>query len=122
VVPLLLAALLGTIECGWAVYTDHFVTAAANRAVRYAMVRGAACASFASACPASEGDIQAYVLSLAPPGIDPSALTTTATWSPNNSPGSDVTVTVQYNFDWDLPFVNLGPLTLARTAQIVISQ
>lgn len=122
VVPVLFAALLGAIECGWAIYTDHFVTAAANRAARYAMVRGADCTSFASACPASVGDIQAYVRSLVPPGIDASALTTTATWSPNNSPGSSVTVTVQYTFDWSLPFVNLGQLALARTAQVVISQ
>src|SRR6185437_11682740 len=122
VVPLLLTLLIGTIECGWAVYADHFVATAAAAGARYAMVRGATCSGLPSACPAAASDIQSYVSSLAPPGVTAASLSSTTSWSPNNSPGSTVTVVVTYAFPMQIPFVTLGSLNLSARSAVVIAQ
>src|ERR1022692_4089309 len=67
---ILLTMLFGIIQAGLALYSYHFIAEAAREGTRYAIVRGSACTSFASACPASATDIQNYVTGLGFPGID----------------------------------------------------
>ncbi|MGH9487562.1 MAG: TadE/TadG family type IV pilus assembly protein [Terriglobales bacterium] len=122
VIPVLLMLLLGTVELGWGIYVYHFVASAASQAARYASVRGAECSSWPSACPASASDIQTYVRDLAPGAIDTSALTVSTTWTPNNSPGSVVNVTVQYNFLLNVPFTAPITLSLQTSSDLVINQ
>ena len=44
------------------------------------------------------------------------------TWTPDNQPNSSVAVQVQYNFQFQIPFVTLSPVTLSSNSKFVISQ
>ncbi|GGA61218.1 hypothetical protein GCM10011507_10890 [Edaphobacter acidisoli] len=131
---LLLCFIFGVMEICLALYTYHNISEAAREATRFAIVRGNSCTSWASACPASTGDIQNYVKGLGYPGIDPSKMTITPTWtsytsgytcpaapSPCNSTGNLVTVKVQYNFPLSLPFVSLTTIPMSSTSAMIIS-
>lgn len=106
----------GVVDFGRALYAYHFVSHASREATRYAIVHGAQ-----SADPATAADISQYVKSITPDGIDPNAVVVSATWSPNNSPGSSVRVQVQDNFHFIMPLVHMPPLTLVSASQMVIS-
>jgi Flp pilus assembly protein TadG len=93
-----------------------FVCYGARDGTRYAAVRGAT-----SPTPASSGDVRAFVLSEAA-GLDPKQLTVQTTWTPDNQPNSTVAVQVQYNFQFQIPFVTLSPVSLSSNSQFVISQ
>ena len=99
-----------------AISAYNFVCYGARDATRYAAVRGAT-----SPTPASSGDVRAFVVSEAA-GIDTSQLTVATTWSPDNQPNSTVGVRVQYNFQFQIPFVALSPVNLSSNSQLVISQ
>lgn len=130
---ILLTVLFGLIEMCLALYTYHFISEAAREGTRYAIVRGSSC-QFPSACPAAATDIQNYVESLGFPGINPSAMTVTTTWSPYpaggtctpsascNNPGNSVQVQVQYKFPLSIPFIPARTLSMSSTSQMVISQ
>ncbi len=119
---LLMTLLLGIIDFCRALYAYHFVSNAAREGSRYAMVRGADCSGWATACPASAADIQSYVRSISPQGINPNGVTVTTAWTPNNTPGSLVKVNVQYNFSFDLPLLPSAAIHMASDSQMVISQ
>ncbi|MGH9394779.1 MAG: TadE/TadG family type IV pilus assembly protein [Terriglobales bacterium] len=121
-VSVFLTVLFGIMQLSLAMFTYHFVAGAARQAARYAMVRGAECSGWATACPAAASDIQSYVESITPGGINPAALTVTTTWLPDNTPGSEVQVTVQYAYGLDIPFVPASLWHLSSNAQMVISQ
>lgn len=120
--PVVFALIFGVVEMGLAMYTYHFVASAARQGARYAIVRGADCSSWATACPASADDVQTYVRSLDPGGIDSTSVNVTTSWSPDNSPGSTVTVTVDYAFGLNVPFITPATLTMQSSAQMVIAQ
>ena len=113
--------LFGIMDFARALYAYHFVGNAAREGARYAIVRGATCNSWATACPAAASDIQAYVKNV-PLGINPSAVAVTTTWSPNNNPGSAVQVKVQYTFHFILPFLPASAMVMTSSSQMVISQ
>jgi Flp pilus assembly protein TadG len=122
---LLFTVLFGIIDFSRALYTYHFLSNSAREATRYAIVRGSACTSWASACPAGGADIQNYVQSLAAPStglITPTAITATTTWTPNNEPGSQVSVQVRYVFRFILPFLPSSGITMQSTSQMVIAR
>jgi Flp pilus assembly protein TadG len=131
---LLLTVVFGVIEIGLALYAYNVVSEAAREGTRFAIVRGSACTSFASACPASKSDIQDYVQYLGYPGIDPSRMTVNTTWSVTNAgttcspspscnnPGNQVQVQVTYKLPLVLPFLSSQTLSVSNTAQMVISQ
>ena len=131
--------LLAVIQMGLAAYSYHFISEAAREGARWAMVRGSACTSFTTACPAALTDIQNYVTGLAYPGITASAMTVTASWcgptsstppacstAPTgtnaNSPGEIVRVAIQYKFPVGIPFVPASTITMNAVSQMVISQ
>lgn len=99
-----------------AISAYNFVCYGARDATRYAAVRGAT-----SPTPVSSSDVRAFVVSEAA-GIDTSQLTVATTWSPDNQPNSTVAVQVQYNFQFQIPFVALSPVNLSSNSQLVISQ
>ena len=126
-----LTLLIGLLDFGRALYVYHFVSYAARDGVRYAMVRGASCTTFTTACPAAASDVTNYLkTTVLPPGINPSALTVTTTWPGNNrgctgavnSPGCVVKVNVQYNFSFFIPFISQPTTSMNGTSQMVISQ
>ena len=107
----------GVMDFGRALYTYHFVSNAACQATRYAIVRGSS-----STDPVTATDIENYVKSMTPEGIDPNSLTISTTWSPSDSPGSSVHVQVSDNFKFMTPVLASYQMTLSDSSQMVISQ
>jgi Flp pilus assembly protein TadG len=135
ILPFLFAGIFGVIEFGRALYTYHFVSDAAREASRWASVRGKSCTAYGSACPAKSTDVEDYVVSIAPPGIDtrPVKLLVNTAWVappgngnscakfPNNL-GCSVQVMVTYNFNFILPFLPTSTYAMKSTSEMVISQ
>jgi len=119
----LFMTLFGLMAACTALYSYVFVAEAAREASRYALVRGSACTGF-SDCAIDPAGLNAYVKSLSYPGINRGNLTATATFTPDKSPGSVVSVTVNYNMALNIPFwPKTGrAMQLSSTSQMVISQ
>lgn len=107
----------GAIDFGRALYAYHFVSHAAWEATRYAIVHGAH-----SPHPATTANLAQYVKSITPGGINPKAVTVSATWTPNHSVGSNVRVQVQDDFRFVMPLLPKARLTLSSASQMVIPQ
>lgn len=151
ILTVLFMLIFGIMDFGRAAYAYNFIVNAANQAARYAIVRGATCTTWASACPAAASDITSYVQSIVPAGIQVTstatcpgsssttagALTVCATWpgtggngstcteinSKSDSPGCVVQVQVQYAFQFSLPFLPRSTTYLmTANSQMVISQ
>ncbi|MEO8594341.1 MAG: TadE/TadG family type IV pilus assembly protein [Candidatus Solibacter sp.] len=106
----------GVMELGFTGFIDSSVTFAAQRAARYAAVRGSG-----SGHPATVADIRAIAQSYAAP-LSTAYLTVTTTWTPNNNPGSTVLVTVSYAIRPALLPISAGVLTLQSAARQTITQ
>ncbi|KAA6464894.1 pilus assembly protein [Acidobacteria bacterium AB60] len=136
---------LGTIDVCRAMYAYHIVTYGAQRATRYAIVRGATWPSSCSTsappnftlnfgCKASANDVQNYVQSLG--GFNSANLTVSTTWpgtTPNcskncsvcntsNSKGCMVKVKVNYAFTFIVPFLKRGTVNLSANSQKMIQE
>jgi Flp pilus assembly protein TadG len=129
-IMILLTFIFGVMETGFALYTYSFISFAAREGTRFAIVRGSTCTGFASACPASQSDIQNYVTTLGFSGITASdvavnyaAYTGGSPCPPTcNSPGNMVTVTVSYNFPFTVPFVPAKTFVMSSSSSMIISQ
>lgn len=120
-VTTLLTISFGVMGFARGLYVYHGLCNAAREGTRYAIVRGSACTSWSSACPATATDVQNYVLNV-PLGMNPAAMTVTPSWSPNNNPGSTVQVQVQYSFQFFYPFLPAPTYNLTTSSKMVISQ
>jgi len=123
-----------------ALYSYHFISEAAREATRFASVRGtASCGTSVTPCNVREAEIEDYVETITPQGIDPAGVNTTAFWpvtgtpkcdgTPN--PGCPVQVTVKYKFSFIFPanFYNLPPISympgfidMSSTSQMTVSR
>lgn len=122
-------------------YTDHYVTQAANSAVRYAAVRGStwngkSCSNTASSsCSATADNVSSYVQQSLPPGLSSSGLSVTTTWpgttatgatcdtaSGDNSPNCVVQVQIGYSFQFPMPFIPQKAIPLSATAEMSIME
>ena len=145
--------LFGIIGFGHALYAYHFVSHAARDAARYATVRGSTCESDLSCAasnsasgtvgPTTKADIQSYVRSIAPPGINSTGVTVTvcgvkgaaacAASVPDictarvgvigpfsNYPGCTVQVQVRYTFNFIVPLVSTSRLALSSSSDLII--
>ncbi len=117
---IMLTMSFGILEAGHGFYAYSSIANAARDGARFAIVRGSACTSWHTACPATAADVQSFVRGQTPPGIDPGRMTVTTTWVPNNNPGSAVKVTVQYTFKFTLAFVTVRDATISSSSQMVI--
>ncbi|HVA01848.1 MAG TPA: TadE family protein [Terriglobia bacterium] len=116
VVLVFYAFVFGVMDFGRALYSYHFVSHAAREATRYAIVHGAQ-----SSDPATANEIAQYVKNITPDGIDPNAITVSTTWSPDNTPGSNVRIQVQDNFHFVMPLLLTTQMNLSSASQMVIS-
>lgn len=126
IVTLLL--LFAIIDFGRALYAYHLVTNAARIATRYAIVRGSTCGV---GCTVTSNDIQTYIRGMSP-GIDPSAMNVSATWSadvpsgcstaPFQGPGCIVSVNVAYTFAFITPLLPAIALPMSSTSKMSIAQ
>jgi Flp pilus assembly protein TadG len=112
-----LALFFGVINFALALYCYDFVCYSAQQAVRYATVHGSTAPTIASS-----SSITSYVNGLVVGVLNTSAMTVTTTWSPDNKPGSVVTVSVSYNFPPLTNLVSSVTIPLSRTAAMVITQ
>ena len=120
--------IVGIVDFGRGLYTNHFVSNAARLATRYASVRGSACT--ASGCPATAASIQSYVRGLAPE-LNQNSITVTTQW--NTAPGCGdaahkgagcyVQVSVSYPFKFAaVPLLPSYTMTMQSTSTMIISQ
>lgn len=111
---IILTVLFGIIDMGRALYAFDWVSDAARRGTRYAMVRGTSSCPGSpelTDCKAGPPLIKTYIEGNAF-ALDQSALTVTSSCWPSSSafdpppcaPGKAVAVTVQYNFSFLSPF------------------
>ena len=140
--------LFGIMEFARAMYLYHFVSYAAQAGTRYAIVRGStwstACSSSTTGmeCLAANSDVQTYVNGIAPPGVDTSKLTVTATWpgtaagssgatcantttpkkTNDHNPGCKVQVVVSYPFTFIAPFMPTATHTFSATSVQAIQE
>ena len=109
---ILLTLVFGIFEVGRTIWNYNTLAYAARQATRYASVRS------------SMGDPN-YAVSPNPidgvvhrnaPGLDPNLLTVTKTWLPDNSPGSQVRITVSYPID-----LIAAPIFMGRNNRVNVS-
>ena len=112
-----LALFFGIINFALALYCYDFVCYSAQQAVRYATVHGSTATTIATS-----SSMTTYVEGLVVGVLSTNAMTVTTTWSPNNKPGSVVTVQVSYNFPPLTSLVSSVTIPLTRTAAMVITQ
>ncbi|MGH7923225.1 MAG: TadE/TadG family type IV pilus assembly protein [Candidatus Binatus sp.] len=112
-----LTLFFGIINFALALYCYDFVCYSAQQAVRYATVHGSTAPTVASTT-----DVKNYVNSLVAGVLKTNSVTVTTTWSPNNKPGSVVTVAVSYKFPPLTSLVSSVTIPLTRTAAMVITQ
>jgi Flp pilus assembly protein TadG len=112
-----LALFFGIINFALALYCYDFVCYSAQQAVRYATVHGSTATTIVSST-----DVTNYVKTLVVGVLNTNSMTVTTTWSPNNKPGSIVTVAVSYNFPPLTNIVSSVTIPLSRTAAMVITQ
>jgi hypothetical protein len=127
----MLAILLCMVQVCLVLYAYCCTAMAAREGTRYAIVRGSACSSFATACPATVANVQSYVQGLRFPAVNAAAFGVTPTYSatpsgsscsPCNSPGDQVKIQVTYSYPIALPMVSKMTLSLSSTSQMTISQ
>ncbi len=107
----------GIINFALALYCYDFVCYSAQQAVRYATVHGSTAPTVVTS-----SSIQSYVNALVVGVLNPKSMTVTTSWSPDNKPGSVVTVSVSYNFPPLTSLVSSVTIPLTRTAAMVITQ
>jgi len=113
VASVFLMLLAGIMEFGRLGFAYNCVSFAAQRAARFASVRGTS-----SGHAAAAADIETAAKGYA--ALNAAQMTVATTWQPNNQPGSTVQVKVTYTFTSVL--VPVGTLTLQTTARHIIAQ
>ena len=111
--PILIMLSLGTIEIGRVMLVYHDLSLAAFEAGRFAMVHGTG-----SSDPVTEAELKTLAAAKMH-GADAAQLDLDATWDPDNSPGSFVTITLQYPFEFMVGF--LPDLTLSSDVTTIIA-
>lgn len=91
VAPILIVMTLGAIETARAISAQAAINHAVKETVRFASVRG-----MASGDPASAAELEAMALAIA--DLAPDQTTAAAAWVADNSPGGNVTITMQHTF------------------------
>ena len=114
--PILILVTFAIMDFGRMMWLNNTVEHAATEGARYAAVRGAN-----KPTPATETQIVTFVQGRA----DGMALTTSeinVTWTPNNNPGSTVTVQVTHNYEYIIAsFLGFDPVDLQGTSTMVIN-
>jgi hypothetical protein len=115
VLPLIALLVMGIIDLGRGAWTRHSLEDAVSDVVRYASFSGSSTPQ-----PSTEKSLEAWIESRRP-HFDPDALNLVANWSPDNQPGSEVTVVLTYDFDPLIPLVPMGTFVLHAGASRIIS-
>jgi Flp pilus assembly protein TadG len=122
-----LTLIVGVIDFGRGLYSNHLVSNLARLGTRYAIVRGTSCTN--ADCPATVNSIQTYVRGLAPElnqgQIDVQSNWTTGTGcagAPYKSAGCNVSVQVTYPFTFaGVPLLPSFSMQMRSTSKMIIS-
>jgi Flp pilus assembly protein TadG len=132
----LMLLLTAIIYLGLLIYSYTAIANAARLGARWASVRGADCvAGSSNGCPATQSNVQDYVVSQLPglvtsPAPSVSPTWTTPPWSTSGPSGCSsgsqtagclVSVTVTYSFPLTIPFYGSVP-AFSATSQAVVSK
>ncbi len=126
VLAVVLAMLFGIIDFGRAMYTYAFVAQLARQGARWMIVRGSQC-SLLDHCGAGQNEVQTYIRGLSEGMTNPSNIAVSSPVysgcaSLSNAPGCTVAVTVTYPFNFLLPYLPVGTISMSSTSKMVISQ
>ena len=118
VFPVVFLLLFGLLVGALGVFRYQQVASLAREGARYASVHGSQYQQVTGKPAATAADV--YNNAIAPRAVilDPSQLTSSVTWNPDNRQGS--TVTVQVTYQW-VPEAYLGGLTLSSTSTMPMS-
>ena len=116
VAPTLVILLYSIVEIGWALFCYNSLSHAVYEASRYAIVHGSD-----SSSPANNAAITTEVENAAT-WLAPSAISVTTSWTPDNSPGSEVTVVATYQFEPIIDVIGLGPFEMQGSMSMVIAR
>jgi Flp pilus assembly protein TadG len=117
VFPILLLLTLGTTVLCLGVSQFQQVATLAREGARYASVKGTDYQQATGKLSATALDVYNQAILPKTSGMTPGNITYNVTWSPNNQPGSTVTVTV--NYEW-LPSAYLGTIQMSSTSVMTI--
>ena len=115
IVPCFLLLLFGIMWLGLAVYTYNYVSYSAREGSRYAAVHGTD-----SKQPVTTSSAVTTFVENDAPGLNPSNLTVSTTWTPAatpGNPGGTVQVQVQYQLQFTIPFMSHVTLPLTSTSK-----
>lgn len=114
----MLVIVLGFFELGRYFYLSESIANAAREGARAAAVRGAS-----SPEPARKEDIAAIVHSHAPGFVPADSLDVRTSYSPDNSPGASVAVTVAYSYRLLVPWIAaFTTIQIEKHAALTISR
>jgi len=117
VAAVVLLMLIGLIVMALGVFRYQELARLAREGARYAAVRGTSYAKTTGKPAATQTDV--YQKAILPNAVilNPSKLTADVAWSPDNTPGGQVTVTVRYQW---LPEAYFKAMTLSSTASMPV--
>jgi Flp pilus assembly protein TadG len=113
--PVFFLLSVGAIDFGRAIWLDHELDSLARDAARFASVR-----SRNSALPTSTTEIDGFIRRKALAMFD-EHLDINTRWTPSNSPGATVEVTLNYRYEPVLGLLPIGPTTLQGDARMIVS-
>jgi Flp pilus assembly protein TadG len=116
VIPIFLLVIYDFMELGRALFIHNSLGNAVFEAARYAIVHGSE-----SESPASPADIQGEVASLAQ-HLDPELLTVNVSFSPDNDPGSTVSIDAVYQFHFMTGLVPVESFDMESETSAVIAR
>ncbi len=116
VFPVFVVLVFLLVELGRVLYVHNSLSYAVQVATRYAVVRGAD-----SDVPATEAEI-AVELKSRLEGIEPDDVTVEVTFTPDNSPGSTVSVQATYPYEPSVPFLPMDPFDISTETEMIIAR
>lgn len=115
IAPLFFLAMFGTIDFGRAMWVYSTIESAATEGARYAAIRGSN-----KLFPANESQVKTFVSGRAY-ALDVDTSDVTVTWTPDNDPGSQVTVQVEYDFSFlMIGFLPLPSLEFSTSSTLTV--
>jgi Flp pilus assembly protein TadG len=114
---MLLTIMFGIVDFGRALYAYDAISDAARIGTRYAIVRGSS-----SSVPVTAATVEWYVQNNCCAGLNPNSINVTTTWSPNNNPGSNVKVSVQYTLTFMFPYLPTSSVSMSAASEMVVAQ
>ena len=116
--PILLTLVVGVIIIGVGVSRYQMVALLARQGARWASVRGDEYQKTTGKAAASASDVYSLAVLPGAVGMDSSSVSCAVAWSPDNQPGSSISVTVSYRWS---PIEFVGPMTMSSTSVMTMT-